>query len=30
MREQWFDGLISSLAAVLDEHQGMTEMLGAI
>jgi hypothetical protein len=30
MRDEWFDGLMSALAAVLDEHQEMTEMLGKI
>jgi hypothetical protein len=30
MRDEWFEGLMSALAAVLEEHQDMTEMLGKI
>jgi hypothetical protein len=30
MRDKWFEGLMSALVAVLDEHQDMTEMLGTI
>jgi len=30
MRDEWFEGLMSALAAVLDEHQELAEMLGKI
>jgi hypothetical protein len=30
MRDGWLEWLLSALAAVLDEHQDMTEMLGTI
>lgn len=30
MRDEWFEGLMSALRDVLDEHHAMTEMLGKI
>lgn len=30
MRDEWFEGLMSALRDVLDEHLAMTEMLGKI
>ena len=30
MRDEWFEGLMSALATVLDEHQELAEMLGKI